>query len=49
MHRTYIVRRGDTLHRIASRYGTSLSRLIQLNPQVTRPDMIFPGERIQLR
>ncbi|MDA8440944.1 MAG: LysM domain-containing protein [Peptococcaceae bacterium] len=45
----YIVRRGDTLHRIAACHGTSVGRLTRLNPQITRPDLIFPGERIRLR
>jgi len=51
MHQSkvYIVRRGDTLYRIATRYGTTVQRLLDLNPHVTRPDIIFPGEPIRLR
>lgn len=51
MHRQniYYVRRGDTLHQIALRHGTTVERLLALNPHITRPDIIFPGEHIRLR
>lgn len=45
----YYVRRGDTLGRIAIRFGTTVKRLLLINPQITRPDLIFPGEYIILR
>jgi LysM repeat protein len=43
---TYIVRAGDTLSAIASRYGITTSALVQRNPQITNPDLIFPGQQI---
>ena len=51
MHRRniYIVRRGDTLYHISLRHGTTVERLLALNPHVTRPDIIFPGEYLRLR
>jgi spore coat assembly protein SafA len=43
---TYTVVRGDTLFMIAQRYGVTLNALLQANPQITNPDLIFPGQVI---
>lgn len=40
---TYIIRPGDTLFAIARRFGVSLAALINANPQIVNPDLIFPG------
>lgn len=40
---TYIVQPGDTLFLIARRFGTTVSALLGLNPDITDPDMIEPG------
>ena len=45
--RTYIVRRGDTLGRIASDNRVSVSRLAQANGLSLR-STIYPGERLQI-
>jgi LysM repeat protein len=45
---TYVVRWGDTLGKIAYRYGVSLHDLIAVNPQIWWPDLIFPGQVINL-
>lgn len=42
----YTVQREDTLILIARRFNVSLDRLIAANPQITNPDIIFPGQRI---
>lgn len=42
------VRSGDTLNRIASRCGTSVSRILRLNPSITNPSRVFVGQRIRL-
>jgi LysM repeat protein len=42
------VRRGDTLSDIAARHGVSLQALIDANPQLADPDVIFPGQRLAL-
>lgn len=42
----YIVADGDTLSGVADRYGVSVARLLDLNPQVTDPDVILVGEEI---
>lgn len=42
------VERGDTLSGIAARHGVSLSALLAANPQISNPDRIDIGQRIQL-
>jgi len=39
----YIAQPGDTLFFIAQRFGVSLNELIEANPQVSDPNLIFPG------
>jgi LysM repeat protein len=45
---TYIVEQGDTLFMIAQCHGVSLAALLAANPQITNPDLIFPGQVICL-
>lgn len=42
----YKVQPGDTLFLIAQRFGVSLNALIAANPQITNPNLIFPGQLI---
>lgn len=42
----YTIRPGDTMFRIANRYGIGLNDLIAANPQITNPNVIFEGQRI---
>lgn len=44
----YTVESGDTLSKIAYRAGMSLSAIINLNPQIANPDLIYPGDNINL-
>lgn len=44
--RVYIVQQGDTLFKIAQRFGVSLDALIRANPQIKDPNLIFPGQKI---
>lgn len=44
----YVIRPGDSLHSIAVKYGTTISHLMALNPQITNPHRIHPGERIRV-
>lgn len=39
---------GDTLWAIARANGVPLQQLIEANPQIQNPDLIFPGQRINL-
>lgn len=45
---TYTVKTGDTLSRIASRNGLTLTQLLQANPQITDPNKIKVGDAINL-
>lgn len=44
----YNVEYGDTLSKIAKKANLSLSELFQLNPQIEDPDLIHPGDEINL-
>ncbi len=45
---TYRVTWGDTLTKIASRFGTSISSILQANPQITNPNLIFVGQDLEI-
>lgn len=44
----YIVKKGDTLWGIAKQYGVSLTALIAANPQIKNPNLIYPGDRVNM-
>ena len=46
--RSYTVRSGDTLSGIAARHGVSLSALTAANPQIRNPNLIHPGQKINI-
>ncbi|MDZ4718951.1 MAG: RHS repeat-associated core domain-containing protein [Roseiflexaceae bacterium] len=45
---TNTVESGDTLWSIATAIGISVDQLLQLNPQITRRNLIYPGDRLTL-
>ena len=45
---THTVARGDTMWKIAVRYQVGLSELIGANPQIGDPNLIYPGQVLQL-
>jgi len=45
---SHTVAPGDTLSAIAAQNGVSLSALIAANPQIRNPDLIYPGDVINL-
>lgn len=45
---TYTVAGGDTLNRIAQRYGTNLATLRSLNPNIVNVNLIYPGQVINV-
>ena len=47
MATTYTVKKGDTLSEIAVRYGTTVSKLVELN-NISDPDFIIIGQIIKL-
>ena len=46
--RWHIVKKGDTLWGIAKRYGVTLSALIAANPQIKNPNLIYPGNQVNI-
>jgi LysM repeat protein len=45
---TYTVQWGDTLGKIATRTGTSVSSILAVNPQIWNPSLIYTGQVIYL-
>ena len=48
MEEDYVVRRGDSLSKIAAREGVSLDRLLELNPGIENRNLINIGQRLRL-
>ncbi|MGP4846242.1 LysM peptidoglycan-binding domain-containing protein [Marinobacter sp. 1Y8] len=48
MPATYTVKSGDTLSGIAQKKGSSVSRLMSLNPEIEHPDRIFVGQCLNI-
>ena len=44
----YVVKRGDTIWRIAAKYGISAGALLHANPQLGNVDRISPGDVLQV-
>ncbi len=44
----YVVRSGDTLSKIASRYGTTYQQLAQING-INNPNKIYKGQKLRIR
>ncbi len=42
----YTVRPGDTLSRIAARFGVTVAQILEANPQIQDPDRIQVGQEI---
>ncbi|WP_083573677.1 SafA/ExsA family spore coat assembly protein [Rossellomorea aquimaris] len=45
---TYTVKYGDTLWKIALKHQVGVSELINSNPQLKNPDVIYPGQSISI-
>ncbi len=45
---TYIVQPGDSLWKIAVSYQIGLSEIIEANPQIPDPNLIYPGQKINI-
>ena len=46
--KTYKVKKGDTLTKIAKAHKVTLKKLIQANPQIKNPDLIYPNQIINI-
>lgn len=44
----YTVKKGDTLWGIAKQYQVVLTALIAANPQIKNPNLIYPGDRVNI-
>lgn len=44
--RRHVVVAGQTLNSIAANYGAGISEILAANPQITNPNLIFPGQVI---
>ena len=45
---THAVVKGDTMWKIASNYQVGTSEVIQANPQISNPDLIYPGQVLNI-
>lgn len=45
----YIVKKGDTLNKIAKAHNMTLREIIMLNPQIKNPNLIYVGEAIRIK
>ena len=45
---SHTVVRGDTMWKLAVKYQVGTSEIIQANPQVADPDLIYPGQILQI-
>ena len=44
----HIVQKGDTLWKLAKKYGVSFDELKKLNSQLSNPDLLMPGMKIKI-
>ncbi|KGX93495.1 spore coat protein [Pontibacillus halophilus JSM 076056 = DSM 19796] len=44
----HVVQKGDTLWKIAQKYGVNFEQLKEMNTQLSNPDMIMPGMKIKV-
>lgn len=42
----YRIQEGDTMHKIAEQFGTTVAVLLALNPEIVNPDIIYAGDWI---
>lgn len=45
----HTVARGETLWKVARDYGIDLKTVMEWNPQIKNPNLIFPGEKVRVR
>ena len=45
---TVTVHSGDTLNKLANRFGTTMLRLFYANKQIEDPNLIYPGEQLRI-
>jgi uncharacterized YkwD family protein/spore coat assembly protein SafA len=45
---TYVIKPGDSMWKIAVKYQVGLSEIIEANPQVANPDLIYPNQKLNI-
>lgn len=45
----HTVVRGDTLWELARQYGTTVDRIVELNPSIRSPNLIYPEQRVRIK
>lgn len=45
----YTVKSGDTLSKIAKKYGTTVDKLMSINPQIKNKNLIYPKQKIRVK
>jgi len=48
MAETITIQSGDTLSQLAQKHGTTVTKLMEVNPQITNPDLIYAGHSLAL-
>ena len=43
---TYVVQKNDNLTKIAKKYNCTVDDILKLNPKITNPNLIYPGQKI---
>ncbi len=46
---TYVVQNGDSLQKIAQTCGTTVQSILNLNPGISNPNLIYPGQVLTLQ
>jgi uncharacterized YkwD family protein/spore coat assembly protein SafA len=44
----YYIKKGDTLWKISKKFRIGLSEIIEANPQIQNPDLIYPSQEIRI-
>lgn len=45
----YKIKKGDTLTKIAKKKGTTVDNLLEMNPEITDPNLIYEGDTLKLK
>ncbi|MEM3373482.1 MAG: LysM domain-containing protein [Candidatus Anstonellales archaeon] len=48
LYMSYTIAKGDTLSGIAAKYGTTVQALLNANPQITNPNLIYAGNILKI-
>ena len=43
------IKKGDNLYTIASKNGTTLAKLLKMNPSIKNANLIYPGQKVRVK